>query len=453
MDSTGWEVWANSQMNPVAVTTACTCACDTVVIQSPPGTSQSTAMTLYTLDQGSLVNSRRTYTSYNGKRLFYDGAKWRVADATSATSGGAVESAATTAYCPTAVDVVWHAADAGGVFSFGGVSVSCDCECNTLNVQSSSTHTLGSEKGAVTYERVLGMTGEGQRPLYQGYSGQVRYTHMHTYIMPPSLSLPLLASFLLALPCSLAHAAQYIMWDAGTNAWYTSSTSATEPSDTGLRTVKGALEGSSFCPIHIPSAHWETSSGVAETFTGPPLTCTCQCQYIEIDSPHGASAGYYQQLAAASNPVGYTGAAPVFEQITTGTKKYLFYLKAELRWIVSESAASPTATMSIRSDLTASFCPSEGSVSTWFATTGTSTWDQGTQTRVMCSPFGTAPPPPPPPAPPYAQMCTCSEYSISSPDYSGVNSGFFNSEYQLVTPDPGSPFNGGKPVLARLWSR
>lgn len=177
MDSTGWEVWANSQMNPVAVTTACTCACDTVVIQSPPGTSQSTAMTLYTLDQGSLVNSRRTYTSYNGKRLFYDGTKWRVADATSATSGGAVESAATTAYCPTAVDVVWHAADAGGVFSFGGVSVSCDCECNTLNVQSSSTHTLGSEKGAVTYERVLGMTGEGQRPLYQGYSGQVRYTH------------------------------------------------------------------------------------------------------------------------------------------------------------------------------------------------------------------------------------------------------------------------------------
>ena len=64
-----------------------------------------------------------------------------------------------------------------------------------------------------------------------------------------------------------------------------------------------------------------------------------------------------------------------------------------------------------------------------------------------------SPPPPPPPAPPYAQMCTCSEYSISSPDYSGVNSGFFNSEYQLVTPDPGSPFNGGKPVLAQLWSR
>ena len=72
------------------------------------------------------------------------------------------------------------------------------------------------------------------------------------------------------------------MWDAGGNSWYTSSRDPYAPSSTALKTTTGELAANTFCPTSIPAAAWDTSS---DTFTGVPITCTCQCSYLIVEGP------------------------------------------------------------------------------------------------------------------------------------------------------------------------
>ena len=72
-------------------------------------------------------------------------------------------------------------------------------------------------------------------------------------------------------------------------------------------------------------------------------------------------------------------------------------------------------------------------------------------TRVQCVGFEVAPPPVPPPSPPYADMCECSTVALAS-DYAGANALVVNTEYRVISPDPGHALNGGRPVLASLWT-
>ena len=181
MGSVGWEVEVSflgmgSWKIPVTVATTCTCACDTVSIQAAQSDGQETAMTLYMKDATD-VNGRPAFTSKNGKRLFHDSSRWRVAADTAATSGGFLQSAITSSHCPTSTEV-WQAADSSGSFlgPSSTIMVICDCECSTVSYFSGLDYSTPAEratKGRDDYERILGVLGEGGRPLYQAFSGQV----------------------------------------------------------------------------------------------------------------------------------------------------------------------------------------------------------------------------------------------------------------------------------------
>ena len=178
-DATGWEMWGGGAYNSVsAAAVACTCSCNHISLAGAEN-DQPLAMTLFSRNFPdptttiASVNGRPVYASANDKKLFYDGTRWRVADSTSTTSGGEVQSAATSNFCPN--EASGWTASVDGVFGSGpAVSAACDCPCDTLSVLTSSKHTLGSDSGAVVYERVHGVFGEGGRPVYQDYGGQCK---------------------------------------------------------------------------------------------------------------------------------------------------------------------------------------------------------------------------------------------------------------------------------------
>jgi len=364
------------------------------------------AMTLYS--KSGVHNGRPTFTSANGKVLFYDGARWRVADNSFPTSGGDVQSAAGNTACPNEA-YGWEASEARGSdvswVPDVAVSVTCDCACSQLKVEAAGYHKLGVHEGSVMWE--LSGTGDMGRPVYKDYVGQS------------------------------------IMYSEELSAWFTSAEADSDGNQInrwfGLSThTSGSM---AFCPADIDPSWWVYDKPVS-------IQCTCTCNQVQLAvslADAVSSAGIFTMGTKTAY------GRPVFE---TPKGMYLYYYGPELRWLVGSSYTSAAGVV-VRSAITSGYCPITETTA-WFAMQADGTWRGDDVVEATCVPYSYTPPAPPPPMPPFGELCDCPMYEVSSA-YSGPwQAKLFNDiGYQVMGRDDVTELNGARPVMKatkRTWS-
>jgi hypothetical protein len=406
--ASGWSVkQTGSSYEAMSVSTSCGCTCDHFSIAGGEGSSPM-AMTLYT--KSGAHNSRPTFKSANDKYLYFDGARWRVADSSFPASGGDVQSAASNTACPNEGSgwEVYHPlpGSSDGAWLDTGVSVYCDCTCSQLKLSAEGYHKPGVVSGSTDWE--LSGKGDMGRPIYSSYDGEK------------------------------------IMYSEELSAWFTGASPDADGNQVnrwfGLSThTSGSL---AFCPADIAPSMWIYDKSVS-------AECTCLCNQVQIAvklSDAVSAAGIFEIVSGVT-----AYSRPVFK---TPAGMYLYYYGPELRWLVGSSYSSADGVV-VRSAITSGYCPITQSTA-WYAKQADGTWRADDVVEATCVPYSYTPPAPPPPMPPFETLCDCPMYELKSSYSASWQMRIFNDiTFVVMGEGDREEHNGGRPVMKstkRIWS-